>query len=66
MTLINRLIREAKDGAAKLTIKDKDVSSVAEHFRALAISPVRKETVERGIRDGLLKLYGVPVEVSDD
>jgi hypothetical protein len=63
MTLINRLISEAKAGAKTLTINDKDVSSIAEHFRMLAIQPVRKETCERMLRDGLVKIYGVPVSV---
>lgn len=66
MTLINRLIKEAREGATRLTIRDKDVSSVAEHCRMLAINPVHKETVEAGIRRGDLRLHGVPVEVEHD
>ncbi len=65
MTLINRLIKEAKEGATKLTIRDKDVSKVAEHFRMLSMRPVDKGVVEAGIRRGDLRLHGVPVEVCD-
>ena len=63
--MVNQLIAKAKAGATALPIREKDVSGLAEHFRMASREPLRKETCERMIRDGLSSIYGVRVVVSD-
>jgi hypothetical protein len=63
MSLINRLIHEAKLGATVLNIKPNEVRKVAEHCRACMLDAAPVETIEGIIRRGQLKLCDVPVKV---
>lgn len=66
MALVNRLIREARNGATVLEINPNQVGTIVEH--CLACSPgrptlKRREEVMDAIRAGELLLLGVPVRV---
>lgn len=63
MTLVNRLIREAKNGATGLTIRPQDVRTIAAHCAGCSPWPVSEEEVRRVILDGGLRMLGVPVRV---
>ncbi|MDR7037413.1 hypothetical protein J2X36_002160 [Methylobacterium sp. BE186] len=65
MTLINRLIKEAREGAAVLEVPENHVRSVAEHMRQSIMIPSQPtfEECEAGLRSGEAKLMGVPMKV---
>ncbi len=63
MSLINRLIREVRDGATELLIRPQDVGTVAEHVHALAWGPLTVEQARTYILKGDMRLEGVPIRV---
>ncbi len=65
MTLINRLIAQAKAGATVLEIPENHVRSVAEHMRLTGPWYPRPthEECEAAIRAGTVTLRGVRMEV---
>lgn len=67
MTIINRMIRAAKDGAKELTLPENHVGSVAQHICDQAdFRPplsLNREEAESMLRRGIVKMYGIPVRV---
>jgi len=63
MSLINRLIYEAKNGATVLNIKPNEVRKVAEHCRGCMMNQIPVEHIEGSIRRGSVKLLDVPIRV---
>lgn len=64
MTLINRLIREARDGATVLDIRPQDVGPIADHIRLLSYRPAEDMVAIRAaILDGRTRLRGVTLRV---
>lgn len=63
MSLINRLIHEAKLGATVLNIKPNEVRKVAEHCRGCTAHRVPVEEIEGHIKRGQVKLLNVPLRV---
>lgn len=66
MTLVNQLIAKAKGGVRTLTIRDKDVSSIAQHFRMASREPLRQETCERMVREGNAFIYGARLVLEEN
>lgn len=63
MTLINRLIREARDGATVLDIRLRDVGPVAEHMRVIRYKMPNVELCRDAILAGEVLFWGVPLRV---
>jgi hypothetical protein len=64
MTVINRLIRQAKDGATELRVRPCDVRTLAESVRMVyGNDQLTIELAIERIERGDLRLLGVPVRV---
>ena len=70
MTLVNRLIREARAGARILKIRPQDVGPIAEHIRATVWLRPGQDSAELATAEirqwvwaGSVKMLGVPIEV---
>ena len=63
MSLINRLIHDAKLGATVLNIKPNELRRVAEHCRACMMDAGPVEQIERAIKRGQVRMAGVPLKV---
>lgn len=63
MTLINRLISQAKRGALSLEVPENYVRSVAEHIRQTVYPRVSHEEAEALLRSGGVRMAGVPMKV---
>lgn len=65
MTLINRLVWQARHGATDLVITERDVSKVAQHIMTTMHLPptVTKAEVVQFIHENKVVMCGVPVRV---
>lgn len=65
MTLVNRLIKEAKSKPDHLTIKPNQVRQIAAHCHSLRMTSVGPtiEELEQMICDGRFRMCGIPVKV---
>ena len=63
MSLINRLIHEAKTGNAELRIRPQDVGRVAQHMRALNNWSGDDDAARLALRAGKVRLLGIPIRV---
>jgi len=63
MSLINRLIHEAKTGSAELRIRPQDVGRVAQHMRALNNWSGNDDAARAALLDGKVRLLGIPIRV---
>lgn len=67
MTLVNRLIRQAKDGAEVLVVRDDQVRTIAAHAHALmACNRPTIEDIEAEIREGRALMCGIPLCVRNN
>lgn len=68
MTTINRMIRDVKNGASVVFIRENEVRGLAEHVRVTISYPSTISNIDgiaEGIRNGDLSIMGVPVKVAD-
>ena len=65
MTLINRLIKMAKQGASELEVPENHLRTVAEHMRATTWATWRMDVEDCCwlIREGGVRMAGVPLKV---
>lgn len=70
MTVINRLIKEAKSGATELLLPENHIGSMAQHMVSHGWEGVpfpetesMRDCAERWLRMGVIQLLGVPVRV---
>ncbi|SHJ70991.1 hypothetical protein SAMN05444159_1286 [Bradyrhizobium lablabi] len=63
MTLVNRMIMEAKAGATELKIRPADVNKVALHIRGCANPQQDIETIKKYLLGGEVKMLDVPIRV---
>lgn len=65
MTIINKLIAAAKDGAEVLELPENHIGQVKEHiFQTCGrVNGITREKVEAELRAGRVKILGVPIRV---
>lgn len=65
MTVINRLIRQAKSDPPpdRLLIRPNQVNSIAEHIRGCTQHPVDIDLVRQWLITGEVKIRGIPLRV---
>jgi len=65
MSLVNRLIWQARYGATDLVITERNVSRIAQHIMTTMHMPatVTKAEVEQFIHEGKVTMCGVPLRV---
>lgn len=64
MSLVNDLIRRAREKPAELVINDNQVGTLADHCRSCLIDYSLNPDLEGKIRAGQLAFMGVPVRVA--
>lgn len=64
MTLVNKLIKEARSDPEFLRINQGQVRKIAAHMHSILYRrDVPIEELERSIRDGKVKMAGIPLRV---
>jgi hypothetical protein len=67
VTIINQMIRQAKDGAKELLLPDNHIGTVAQHMCDTMNFGVplrlQRDEAEKMLRRGTVKMYGVKVRV---
>lgn len=66
MTTVNRMIRDAKNGASVVFIRENEVRGLAEYVRVTISYPSTHSNIDsiaEGIRNGDLSIMGVPVKI---
>jgi len=64
MTVVNDLIRRAREQPSELTINDNQVGTLADHARALMFTaPFSNTDLEDMIRKGKMCFLGIPIRV---
>lgn len=63
MSLVNDLIRRAREEPDELTINDNQVGTLAAHAGSSLPGPANLLHIEQGIRAGNLTFMGIPLRV---
>lgn len=64
MSLVNDLIRRAREQPGELLINDNQVGTLADHCRSCMMDPWSNPDLEEKIRAGQLAFMGIPVRVA--